>query len=150
VLNKGFEFVAFARVLVKNPDFINKLWDNVLISSECYISNYSIQVTYRGMATCILDDKNPDPEILKMAGDRFKKLQIILSFPDFFFDPLNVSTAKAFYLATKLKIPFYLVISQDSKAVNDGSRLTDCSYNIIRNKVGVGLCGTANNCLSVI
>jgi len=40
VLNNGFEFVAFARALIKDPDFINKLKNNELSCSECDTSNY--------------------------------------------------------------------------------------------------------------
>jgi 2,4-dienoyl-CoA reductase-like NADH-dependent reductase (Old Yellow Enzyme family) len=66
VLDNGFELVAFARALIKDPDFINKLRNNELIRSECDICNFCIAVMYSGMATCILNEKNPDPRIIKM------------------------------------------------------------------------------------
>jgi 2,4-dienoyl-CoA reductase-like NADH-dependent reductase (Old Yellow Enzyme family) len=66
VLNKGFEMVAFARALIKDPDFINKLKNKELSRSECDICNYCIAVMYSQMATCIQNDKNPDPKIREM------------------------------------------------------------------------------------
>jgi len=66
VLGNGFEMVALARALIKDPDFIKKLQENELSRSECDICNYCIAVMYSGAAACILNDKNPDPEILKM------------------------------------------------------------------------------------
>ena len=66
VLSKGFEMVAFARALIKDPDFINKLKKKELSRSECDICNYCIAVMYSRMATCILNEENPDPRIRKM------------------------------------------------------------------------------------
>jgi 2,4-dienoyl-CoA reductase-like NADH-dependent reductase (Old Yellow Enzyme family) len=68
VLDSGFELVALARALIKDPDFINKLRNNELTCSECDTSNYCIAVMYSGMATCIKNDKNPDPKIIRMLG----------------------------------------------------------------------------------
>lgn len=66
VLNNGFEMVAFARALVKDPDFINKLEKKELSRSECDICNYCIAVMYSQMSTCILNEENPDPKIKEM------------------------------------------------------------------------------------
>ncbi len=66
VLQKDFELMAFAGALIKDPDFINKLKCNEITKSECNTSNYCIAVMYSGKAKCILNDKNPDPRILKM------------------------------------------------------------------------------------
>ena len=66
VLNKGFDMIAIARALIKDPDFINKLKNKELSRSECDNCNYCIAVMYSQMATCILNDKNPDPKIKKM------------------------------------------------------------------------------------
>jgi 2,4-dienoyl-CoA reductase-like NADH-dependent reductase (Old Yellow Enzyme family) len=65
-LDRGFELVAFARALIKDPDFINKLRDNEITRSECDAGNYCIAVMYSGRTSCILNEKNPDPRILKM------------------------------------------------------------------------------------
>ena len=66
VLDCGFEFVALARALIKDPDFIKKLQLNELSRSECDICNYCIAVMYSKMATCIMNQENPDPRIKKM------------------------------------------------------------------------------------
>jgi 2,4-dienoyl-CoA reductase-like NADH-dependent reductase (Old Yellow Enzyme family) len=66
VLSNGFEMVAFARALIKDPDFVNKLKKKELSRSECDICNYCIAVMYSQMATCILNEENPDPKIKEM------------------------------------------------------------------------------------
>jgi 2,4-dienoyl-CoA reductase-like NADH-dependent reductase (Old Yellow Enzyme family) len=66
VLNSGFEMVAIARALIKDPDFVNKLRQQKSFRSECDICNYCIAVMYTKMATCILNEENPDPRIKKM------------------------------------------------------------------------------------
>jgi 2,4-dienoyl-CoA reductase-like NADH-dependent reductase (Old Yellow Enzyme family) len=68
VFNKGFEMVAIARALIKDPDFINKLKNKEISRSECDNCNYCIAVMYSQMARCILNDKNPDPKIKKMLN----------------------------------------------------------------------------------
>jgi 2,4-dienoyl-CoA reductase-like NADH-dependent reductase (Old Yellow Enzyme family) len=77
VLNRGFELVAFARALIKDPDFINKLKNKELSRSECDICNYCIAVMYSQMAACIQNDKNPDPKIREMMKycSRYPALQ---------------------------------------------------------------------------
>jgi len=66
VMNSGFELVAFARALIKDPDFIKKLMHNELSRSECDICNYCIAVMYSKMADCIMNKKDPDPKIKNM------------------------------------------------------------------------------------
>jgi 2,4-dienoyl-CoA reductase-like NADH-dependent reductase (Old Yellow Enzyme family) len=66
VLDCGFEFVALARALIKDHDFIKKLQLNELSRSECDICNYCIAVMYSRTATCIMNQENPDPRIKKM------------------------------------------------------------------------------------
>jgi hypothetical protein len=39
---------------------------NELSRSECDICNYCIAVMYSQMATCILNEENPDPKIKEM------------------------------------------------------------------------------------
>jgi 2,4-dienoyl-CoA reductase-like NADH-dependent reductase (Old Yellow Enzyme family) len=68
VLNKGFELVALARVLIKDPDFINKLQHESLSKSACDICNYCIAVMYTHEAVCIQNIENPDPAIIRMLG----------------------------------------------------------------------------------
>ena len=66
VLNEGFEMVAFARALIKDPDFISKLKKAELSRSECDTCNYCIAVMYSRMAACIQNEENPDPRIKEM------------------------------------------------------------------------------------
>jgi 2,4-dienoyl-CoA reductase-like NADH-dependent reductase (Old Yellow Enzyme family) len=66
VLNHGFELVAFARALIKDPDFINKLQHHELSRSACDICNYCIAVMYSQKAACIQNEEHPDPNIKKM------------------------------------------------------------------------------------
>jgi 2,4-dienoyl-CoA reductase-like NADH-dependent reductase (Old Yellow Enzyme family) len=66
VLEQGFEMVAMARALFKDPDFVNKLRYEDFSHSACDICNYCIAVMYTHMAACIQNEENPDPAILKM------------------------------------------------------------------------------------
>lgn len=66
VLDKGFELVALARALIKDPDFINKLLHHELSRSECDICNYCIAVMYSRKAACIQNEKDINPEIKEM------------------------------------------------------------------------------------
>ena len=65
VLYKGFEMVAMARALIKDPDFINKLLHQELSRSTCDTCNYCIAVMYTRAVSCIQNEKQ-DPEILEM------------------------------------------------------------------------------------
>jgi 2,4-dienoyl-CoA reductase-like NADH-dependent reductase (Old Yellow Enzyme family) len=66
VLSRGFELVAFARALIKDPDFIKKLQHNELSRSTCDICNYCIAVMYTNQAVCIQNIEDLNPEIKKM------------------------------------------------------------------------------------
>jgi 2,4-dienoyl-CoA reductase-like NADH-dependent reductase (Old Yellow Enzyme family) len=52
VMKQGFEFVAFARPLVHDPGFINKLKSGEVTRSGCNHSNYCIAVMYSGEMKC--------------------------------------------------------------------------------------------------
>ena len=65
VLAKGFEMVAMARALIKDPDFINKLLHQELSRSTCDTCNYCIAVMYTREVSCI-QNENENPEILEM------------------------------------------------------------------------------------
>jgi 2,4-dienoyl-CoA reductase-like NADH-dependent reductase (Old Yellow Enzyme family) len=56
VLNEGFEFVAMARALVHDPDFILRLKAESNAVSGCRHSNYCIAVMYSGEMACFQDD----------------------------------------------------------------------------------------------
>lgn len=66
VLNKGFELVALARALIKDPDFIKKLQHHELSRSECDFCNYCIAVMYSHKAACIQNEENLSPHIKEM------------------------------------------------------------------------------------
>lgn len=68
VLDQGFELVALARALIKDPDFVNKLRHQELSKSECDICNYCIAVMYSKMASCIQNEENVSAEIKKMLN----------------------------------------------------------------------------------
>lgn len=53
VLNENFEAVAMARVLIKDPDFINNLKMEVYKKSSCDTCNHCIAVMYNGPFECI-------------------------------------------------------------------------------------------------
>ena len=52
VMKRGFEFVSFARPLIHDPGFINKLKSGEVTESECRHSNYCIAVMYTGKMKC--------------------------------------------------------------------------------------------------
>lgn len=58
VHSKGFELVAFARALLKDTDFINKLLHEELSRSSCDTCNYCIAVMYTHKVACIQNEKN--------------------------------------------------------------------------------------------
>jgi 2,4-dienoyl-CoA reductase-like NADH-dependent reductase (Old Yellow Enzyme family) len=53
VLNEGFDAVAIARALIRDPDFINKLLEEKLKHSSCDTCNHCIAVMYNGPFKCI-------------------------------------------------------------------------------------------------
>ena len=57
VLDKGFEMVAIARALIKDPDFIKKLHANHLSHSSCDTCNYCIAVMYTHKVACIQNEE---------------------------------------------------------------------------------------------
>jgi len=65
VLDKGFELVAMARALIKDPDFVNKMLHQEMSRSSCDTCNYCIAVMYNRGVSCIQNEKE-NPEILEM------------------------------------------------------------------------------------
>ena len=65
VLEQGFEMVAMARALIKDPDFVNKLLHQELSRSSCDTCNYCIAAMYTREVACI-QNEDADPEILEM------------------------------------------------------------------------------------
>jgi 2,4-dienoyl-CoA reductase-like NADH-dependent reductase (Old Yellow Enzyme family) len=66
VFSGGFEMVALARSLFKDPDFIKKLQNEELSRSECDICNYCIAVMYSRQAICIMNDETISQKIKDM------------------------------------------------------------------------------------
>ena len=66
MLDKGFEMVAIARALIKDPDFVRKLQNNELTRSECDSCNYCIAVMYSRQAACIMNDATIPQKIKDM------------------------------------------------------------------------------------
>lgn len=52
-LNEGFEAVAIARALIRNPDFVQQLLEEKLKHSSCDTCNHCIAVMYNGPFNCI-------------------------------------------------------------------------------------------------
>ena len=65
VLNLGFEFVAMARALIKDPGFIKKLKSDISLKNECDISNYCIARMYSKETACHHDINNLPDKIQK-------------------------------------------------------------------------------------
>lgn len=55
-LNEGFEFMSFARSLIRNTNFINDLRNEVVDKSKCTICNYCFAKSFSGKADCIFND----------------------------------------------------------------------------------------------
>jgi 2,4-dienoyl-CoA reductase-like NADH-dependent reductase (Old Yellow Enzyme family) len=56
-LSEGFEAVAIARALIKDPDFINKLLAEQLEHSSCDTCNHCIAIMYNGPFSCIQNQR---------------------------------------------------------------------------------------------
>ena len=56
-LSAGFDAVAIARALIKDPDFINKLKAEELKHSSCDTCNYCIAVMYNEHIRCIQNER---------------------------------------------------------------------------------------------
>ncbi|MGB3077031.1 MAG: NADH:flavin oxidoreductase [Chitinophagales bacterium] len=57
VLSAGFDAVAIARALIRDPDFINKLLRAELLHSACDTCNYCVALIYDGPFSCIQNDR---------------------------------------------------------------------------------------------
>jgi 2,4-dienoyl-CoA reductase-like NADH-dependent reductase (Old Yellow Enzyme family) len=55
---KGFEFIAIARALIRNPHFVNDLRNELVDKSACTICNYCIAKMYSGKAECHFNETN--------------------------------------------------------------------------------------------
>lgn len=55
-IQKGFQFIAMARALIQNTNFINELRDEVIDKSACTICNYCVAKMYSGEMTCFMHE----------------------------------------------------------------------------------------------
>ncbi len=63
-MERGFEWIAIARALIENPNFVNDLQNEVIEKSGCTICNYCVAKIYSDSMTCHLHENNL-PENLK-------------------------------------------------------------------------------------
>ncbi|MEI7982631.1 MAG: NADH:flavin oxidoreductase, partial [Bacteroidota bacterium] len=69
VLEKEFEFVQFARALIHDPSFINKLKSGEISISGCQHTNYCIARMYSGKMLCIQHEQHlPEKWRKKLNG----------------------------------------------------------------------------------
>lgn len=62
-MSKGFQWIAIARALIENPNFINDLRNEVIEKSACTICNYCVAKIYSGKMTCHLHESNLSEEL---------------------------------------------------------------------------------------
>jgi 2,4-dienoyl-CoA reductase-like NADH-dependent reductase (Old Yellow Enzyme family) len=68
VLDEGFEFVSFARALINDPGFVNKLKTGEVTHSSCNHANYCIAVMYSGKMECYQHRHDLPDNWKKMLG----------------------------------------------------------------------------------
>ena len=62
-MNEGFQWIAVARALIENPNFVNDLRNEVIEKSGCTICNYCVAKMYSDEMTCHLHEKNLPAEL---------------------------------------------------------------------------------------
>ncbi len=62
-MNEGFDFIAIARALIENPNFINDLNNSTVSKSECTICNYCIAKMYSDQMSCHLNETDIAPAL---------------------------------------------------------------------------------------
>lgn len=62
-MNEDFQWIAIARALIENPNFVNDLKNEVIEKSACTICNYCVAKIYSGEMTCHLHEKNLSEEL---------------------------------------------------------------------------------------
>ena len=64
-MKEGFQWIAIARALIENTNFVNDLRNEVIEKSDCTICNYCVAKMYSGEMTCHLHEKNLSEELKK-------------------------------------------------------------------------------------
>lgn len=62
-MGEGFQWIAFARALIENTNFVYDLWNEVIQKSGCTICNYCVAKIYSGEMICHLHEKNLSGEL---------------------------------------------------------------------------------------
>jgi len=62
-MNEDFDFIAIARALIENPNFINDLQNHSIGKSECTICNYCIAKMYSDQMSCHLNETDITPAL---------------------------------------------------------------------------------------
>lgn len=62
-MNSGFQFIAMARALIQQPDFVNRLRNEMISKSGCTICNYCVAKMYSGTMSCHLNEENLSPQL---------------------------------------------------------------------------------------
>lgn len=62
-MNSGFQFIAMARALIQQPDFVNRLRNEMISKSGCTICNYCVAKMYSGTMSCHLNEENLNPQL---------------------------------------------------------------------------------------
>lgn len=62
-MNKGFQWIAIARALIENPNFVNDLRNQVIEKSACTICNYCVAKIYSSKMTCQLHETDLSEEL---------------------------------------------------------------------------------------
>lgn len=57
-MDSGFEFIAMARALIAQPDFVNRLRDETINRSSCTICNYCVAKMYSRTMSCQLNEND--------------------------------------------------------------------------------------------
>lgn len=65
----GFEFIAMARALIENPNFVNDLNERKLDTSACTTCNYCIAKMYSRAVSCHLHEENMPNVLQKMVTE---------------------------------------------------------------------------------
>lgn len=57
-MHEGFQWIAIARALIENPNFVNDLRNEVIEKSGCTICNYCVAKIYSGEMACHLHEEH--------------------------------------------------------------------------------------------
>lgn len=62
-MSRGFEFIAMARALIQQPDFVNRLRDETIAKSNCTVCNYCVAKMYSGTMSCYMNEQGLSAEL---------------------------------------------------------------------------------------